>query len=65
MSPVENIHDINEKIILVKTLLTQLNDSAKDFPALARNSKRALASVKMLELNISDMISFELIDPPK
>ncbi len=65
MSHVENIHDINEKIILVKTLFTQLNDSAKDFPALARNSKRALASVKMLELNISDMISFELIDPPK
>jgi len=31
------------------------------FPALNRNTKRALASLKMIELNISDLIEFDLI----
>ena len=36
--------------------LSQMGD---DFPALARNSIRILASAKMLELNISDCVDLE------
>ena len=63
MSPVADIHEINEKIIKVKDLLLELKRDADAFPALEKNSKRALASVKMLELNICDMIAFDLIEP--
>jgi hypothetical protein len=30
-----------------------------DFPALARNSTRILASIKMLELNVSDIAELD------
>lgn len=35
---------------------------AEQFPAISKNSKRALASVKMMELNISDIVAFDLKD---
>ena len=60
MNQIEKIQDINEKILKAKALLEQLNDEAENFPALARNSERALTSIKMLELNISDLVLFDL-----
>jgi len=53
---------VNNKILKIKQLLNELVSDAKQFPALSRNSKRALASIKMLELNISDIVTFDLID---
>ena len=39
-------------------LLIDLEKEADDFPAILKNSKRALASLKMMELNISDLVEF-------
>ena len=46
---------INEKIQAMKKLAKELQDQANEFPALSRNTVRILASLKMLELNISDL----------
>lgn len=62
MKNASDLYDINEKINKIKQLLIELEIKGKQFPALSQNSKRALASIKMLELNISDMVTFDLID---
>ena len=46
---------INGKIQAMKKLEKELQDQANEFPALSRNTVRILASLKMLELNISDI----------
>jgi len=46
----------NEKIQAMKKLAKELQDQADEFPALSRNTVRILASLKMLELNISDIV---------
>jgi hypothetical protein len=51
-----DIHAINAKIQLLKKTAKDLNRIGKDFPAIARNSTRILASVKMLEINVSDIV---------
>lgn len=51
-----NINEINNKIQLMKKMAEELNSVGDDFPAIARNTVRILASVKMLEMNISDLI---------
>ena len=45
----------DNKIQLIKKTAEELNQMADAFPALARNTARILASVKMLEINISDV----------
>ena len=50
-----DLRKINEKIQAMKKLAKELQDQADQFPALFRNTVRILASLKMLELNISDM----------
>jgi hypothetical protein len=52
---------LNEKIKKIKELFNELEIDSGSFPALNRNTKRALASLKMIELNISDLIEFDLI----
>ena len=51
----ENLNEINEKIRRLKQTAKDLSRDADDFPALSRNTARILASIKMLELNISDV----------
>ena len=51
-----NLNELNSKIELIKKSVEELNCLGTDFPALNRNTLRILASLKMLELNISDMI---------
>jgi len=46
---------INDKIQLMKKTARELNQVGEDFPAIARNTVRILASVKMLEINVSDL----------
>ena len=48
-------NEIDEKIRLLKQTANDLNRHADGFPALSRNTARILASIKMLELNISDI----------
>jgi hypothetical protein len=56
MSQQIDLNEINEKIQLMKKTAEKLNHIGEDFPAIARNTVRILASVKMLEINISDLV---------
>ena len=51
-----DLKTINDKIQSLKKTAEELNQIGEDFPALARNTVRILASVKMLELNVSDLV---------
>ena len=52
-----DITEINAKIQLLKKTAEELNRIGENFPALARNTVRILASVKMLEINVSDVVA--------
>ena len=56
MSQQIDLHEINEKIQLIKKTAEELNHIGENIPAIARNTVRILASVKMLEINISDLV---------
>ena len=51
-----DLHQINDKIQLLKKTAEDLNRMGEDFPAIARNTVRILASVKMLEIKVSDLV---------
>ena len=51
-----DLNQINDKIQLMKKTAEELNRIGESFPAIARNTVRILASVKMLEINISDLV---------
>jgi chaperonin cofactor prefoldin len=51
-----DLKKLDSKIKSMKKTAKELNKLADDFPALARNTARILASIKMLELNISDLV---------
>ena len=50
---------MNAKIMSIKKAATELQQMADAFPAIARNSARILASTKMLEINLSDLVDLE------
>ena len=54
-----NLIEINDKIQLMKRTAQELNRFGEDFPSIARNTSRILASVKMLEMNVSDLVELE------
>ncbi|MDX2441516.1 MAG: hypothetical protein QNK40_13330 [Desulfobacterales bacterium] len=51
---------IDDKIKLLRNTAEDLKDLAENIPAITRNTTRLLASVKMMELNISDVIDFDI-----
>ncbi len=51
--------EINNKVQLIKKTAEELSQLGKDFPAVHKNTLRILASTKMLELNISDVMDLE------
>jgi chaperonin cofactor prefoldin len=51
-----DLKKLDIKIKSMKKTAKELNKLADDFPALARNTARILATIKMLELNISDLV---------
>ena len=51
-----NLEELNEKIIAMKDAAIELKKMANSFPAMERNLVRILASIKMLELNVSDLL---------
>jgi hypothetical protein len=53
------LNEINKKIQLMKQTAQELNQIGKDFPAIVRNTVRIMASVKMLEINISDLVDLD------
>ncbi len=54
-----DLNEINAKIHLLKKTAQELNRIGEDFPAVARNTVRILASVKMLEINVSDLVELD------
>jgi hypothetical protein len=56
MGPQIDIKKMDAKIQLLKKTTEELNQLSKDFPAVARNTVRILASIKMLEINVSDLV---------
>ncbi len=61
MSPID-IVEINSKIQIMKKTAEALAEAGKDFPAIARNIVRISAGIKMLEINISDVLDLETLD---
>ena len=59
MNPQIDLNKINAKIQLMKKAAEELDRMGKDFPSLARNMVRILASLKMLEINVSDIMEIE------
>lgn len=54
-----DIKEIAERIQLMISTADELMQMGEDFPALYRNTKRIRASLKMLELNVSDVAALE------
>jgi hypothetical protein len=59
MNPQIDLNKINAKIQLMKQAAEELNQLGEKFPALARNTVRILASLKMLEINVSDLVELD------
>jgi len=51
-----DIFVLNNKIQQIKLLLKELQQEAENFPAISKNSKRALASLKMMEFSVCDLV---------
>jgi len=54
-----NLELINSKVQLMKHTAEELKQFGEDFPALSRNLVRIEASLKMLEINISDLVELD------
>ena len=54
-----DIKKIHDKIQELKSTAEELKRMGENFPALARNSIRILASIKMLEIDVSDLVELE------
>jgi hypothetical protein len=50
-----DLAEINAKIQAIKETAMELQHMADQFPALNRNTVRLLSSIKMMELNVSDI----------
>ena len=56
MYNIDDLKDINAKIRMMQEIAGELAERAEDIPALTSNIVRIKASLKMLELNISDVL---------
>ncbi len=56
MTQQNELVEMDAKIQTMKKVALELEGMADDFPALSRNLSRVLSSLKMLELNISDIL---------
>ena len=57
--PQIDLKEINTKIQMMKKTAEELARAGEDFPAIARNIVRISAGIKMLEINISDVVELE------
>ena len=60
--PEIDLNEINTKIQMMKRTAEELAQAGEDFPAIARNIVRISAGIKMLEINISDIVELEKLD---
>ena len=54
-----DLAEINSKIQVMKNIAEELSRAGKNFPAIARNVVRLSASIKMLEINVSDLVELD------
>ena len=54
-----DLKEIDSKIQLMRKTAEELARAGKNFPAIARNIVRISAGIKMLEINISDVVELE------
>ncbi len=52
----ERLLEMDRRIQSIKKSIIELQDLGQEIEAVTRNSDRVLASIRMLELNISDLI---------
>jgi hypothetical protein len=57
-----DLNSINAKIQEIKKEAEELKCLGANFPALSRNADRILASIKMLEINITDCVDLDSLD---
>ena len=60
MAELIDLEGIDERIQLMKETAQELKEMGKGIPAMERNVLRILASIKMLEINISDVLDPEV-----
>lgn len=53
---------LNLNIRSARRAVEELKRLGEDFPSVARNAERMLASLKMLELNVSDVLELNGVD---
>ena len=53
-----DLKELDKKIQLLKELSREVLEEADNYPALNRNCQRILASIKMLEMNVSDISEY-------
>jgi len=56
MQPTIDMDNIHLNIQSARKAVEELKRLGEDFPSVARNAERMLASLKMLEINVSDVI---------
>ena len=59
MDPEFDIKGLSDKIAMMKLNAVELKEMGAFFPALDRNIARIFASLKMLEINISDVADLD------
>ena len=53
---IEKLLEMDRRIQSIKKSVIELQDLGQEIEAVAKNSDRILASIRMLELNISDLV---------
>ena len=56
MTQQTELAEMDDKIQTMKKAALELQDMANQFPAVSRNLSRILSSIKMLEMNVSDIL---------
>ena len=60
--PPFDLNEIDAKIQAMKKTARELAQAGENFPAIARNIVRISAGIRMLEINISDIVDLEKPD---
>ena len=62
MQPTNDMDSLHLNIRSARRAVEELKRLGEDFPAVARNAERMLASLKMLEINVSDVLELGRTD---
>jgi hypothetical protein len=60
--PQTDLNELDAKIQMMKKTAEELARAGETFPAIARNIVRISAAIKMLEINVSDIVELEKPD---